>query len=101
MRLGPIACNVLSRGKEIPPGTEIMFLFASESDRMDYERERATDPMDEWREAMRADHFDPCEFFTDCEEHGQSFDIRTGHCTECPEYVPAPLPVWEGEEPPF
>lgn len=67
---------------------------------LDYNRDDS-----EYLAVLRADHFDPYEFFTDCEEHGQSFDIRSGHCTDCPVFVPKlPEEIWleEWEDlPPF
>lgn len=80
-----------------------MELFASESDRMDYEFERGSNPMDSWREEMRADHFDPYEFFASCDEHGTDFDVRYEGCPDCFESpVEAPVASWDPEdEPPF
>ena len=84
---------------------ENMELFASESDRMDYERERASDPMDEYRAVLRAEHFDPYEneqqFY--CEEHDYAdWDNECPYGHVAPE-LPAPelrtyLPEFE---PPF
>lgn len=54
----------------------------------------------EYLAVLRADHYDPEDHFWYCEAHGATL-ARTEDCPECPAYVPAPLPVWEGEEPPF
>jgi hypothetical protein len=61
-----------------------------------------------WLEAMRADHFDPYEFADECEAHGEVFDVRTGHCSQCPVFVPKTREelILEGvlpaeDEPPF
>lgn len=61
---------------------------------MDYDTES------EYLAVLRADHYDPEDHFWYCEDHGATL-VRTEDCPDCPAYVPAPLPVWEGEEPPF
>lgn len=77
-----------------------MQLFASESDRMDYERERATDPMEEFRAVLRAEAFDPYEFDQPyyCEEHDYlDYDNACPHGHAEPEEEPLPtyLPEYE------
>lgn len=39
-------------------------------------------------EALRADHHDPYEYTAECETHGESFDIRTSNCSQCPTFLP-------------
>lgn len=91
---------LFSEGRKGLPGTETMSWIQAQEER-DY------DTQEEYRAVLRADHFDPYEFFTDCEEHGQAFDIRTGHCTACPVFEPKTpeeimLEHWDaGDEPPF
>lgn len=66
------------------------------------QEERDYDTQSEYLNVLRQEAFDPYEFFTDCETHGTSFDIREG----CPEYhepvEPEPLPDYDpADEPPF
>lgn len=64
------------------------------------QEELAYDTQTEYLAVLRADHYDPEDHFWYCEAHGATL-ARTEDCPDCPAYVPAPLPVWEGEEPPF
>jgi nitrite reductase/ring-hydroxylating ferredoxin subunit len=50
--------------------------------------EQQYDTQTEYLNVLRQEHEDPYQFIMDCEEHGQSFDVRSGHCTECPVFVP-------------
>lgn len=62
------------------------------------------DTQSEYLAVLRAEHDDPYQFVADCDEHGQSFDVRSGHCTECPVFVPKPIEeIWlqEWEDVPF
>lgn len=77
-----------------------MELFFSEADRMAHEFERGSDPMEEWRNVMRADHYDPEDHFWFCEDHEVTLPIADA-CPDCPVWVPAPVEVLTGDEPPF
>lgn len=70
------------------------------------QEERDYDTQTEWLAVMRADHFDPYEFFVECEIHENvSYDIREG----CPEFhepvepSPEASSFWmdPADEPPF
>lgn len=61
------------------------------------------DNTSEYLNVLRQEAFDPYEFFTDCEVHDTSFDIREG-CPEFHEPVPAEAFVYQvdpEDEPPF
>jgi hypothetical protein len=68
-----------------------------------YLEELAYDTETEYRNVLRQEAFDPYEFFTDCEVHETSFDIREG-CPEFHEPVAVVEPVFDfdpADEPPF
>jgi hypothetical protein len=60
---------------------------------LDYNRDDS-----EYRAVLAAEAFDPQQFVDSCDDHGQSFDIRSEHCTECPVFIPKlPEEIWLAE----